>query len=86
MQQKVAHKGQTAKAESAGADSKLTKSQRLVRTRGSHTFTLAHTHTRVKNAGGKKKNSHKRKRQTWRRTKGKDLSRCTKAEETVRRR
>lgn len=71
MQQKVAHKGQTAKAESAGADSKLTKSQRLVRTRGSHTFTLAHTHTRVKNAGGKKKKlaqkeetnlaSHKRK-------------------------
>lgn len=45
-----------------------------------------HAHTHKCEKCWKKKNSHKRKRQTWRRTKGKDLRRCSKAEETVRRR
>lgn len=75
----MAHKGQTAEAESAGTDSKLTKSQRLVRTRKS-----THAHTQVWKVLEKRLSQKEETNPASH--KGEDLRRCTKVEETVRRR
>lgn len=83
MQHKVAHKGQTAKAESARTDSKLTKI-----TKACQNKRITHMHTlKCEKWWGEKKKTHTKGRdKPGAAQKGKDLRRCTKAEETVRRR